>query len=735
MGVTHQKLAQPPKPPKYAASFDGLFWIDGGYHRIPAKLHEYKDPSGEGPYWTVIYCPTHDEDLGAASSKLNVYKEVFKVDILSFDYCGFGLHQCSTKTTESVFYDTLQSVFNWLHISRGVPTSRVVFYGKGLGTGPILDFASQFFVKTKPKKRSSPSHFEPIPESPRELGAMVLQSPMLSLNSIEPENFEGESVPRHDAFLNSKKLVGLEIPTLLAHGTEDRFIPFRNYQKFKKITSRRNNVQYKEIQGKGHHGLDYDDDFLEAVADFLASLAPGYVPPEPASTPSSPNFKKPETYLTPEELLKSQWLADLGLEHLATNFILGGYVDLESMNELTPEILEGIGITSRDDQSKLLDDLFWRKFVFPLGRFIISWGCIVSKEAIIKGAHHDYYRALVKVADQIHEVSCVKMNHYIDRAAFCSEIQILSTLSDPNVLCPLYFCIEANRLALVFPWKYLTLQEFVSSHKKKICDSFLFKVWSGLVRGVKYLHSRTPPIYHGHLSVSNVYVNGVDDCAIIGGWAGRMCRHTTSSPPEVSAALYNEKGDIYCLGWVAMELALMDKKGPDRVTRSVKSLYYDDYKLESRFGAKLQHIIKLCLCADPKKRVNISELDALVEKAAVLFVPEDNFDTLREEVTAKLLKRQKEAFQNLYALDVEASPTVADRRKTVNSFGSPPKKKHHVKQLSLHSARESQSISEDEPKSGGATHHLSSPDLLGGLKTFRRQKSASFADQDKHDKK
>jgi hypothetical protein len=95
-------------------------------------------------------------------------------------------------------------------------------------------------------------------------------------------------------------------------------------------------VKCVEIQAKGHHGLDYDDDFLESLNEFLISQTPQ----DMRQVNPSKIQQKPGIYLSPEELLKSNWLEDLGLEHLASSFILGGYFDLESMYELDPEILD-----------------------------------------------------------------------------------------------------------------------------------------------------------------------------------------------------------------------------------------------------------------------------------------------------------------------------------------------------------------------------------------------------------
>jgi hypothetical protein len=47
---------------------------------------------------------------------------------------------------------------------------------------------------------------------------------------------------------------------------------------------------------------------------------------------------------TPEEVLKSEFFSEIGLDHLAVEFLSQGYTDVPSiLNEINEEVLESMG--------------------------------------------------------------------------------------------------------------------------------------------------------------------------------------------------------------------------------------------------------------------------------------------------------------------------------------------------------------------------------------------------------
>jgi pimeloyl-ACP methyl ester carboxylesterase len=66
------------------------------------------------------------------------------VNVLAYDYDGYGL---SDKTpSESSCYDNMWSVIEYLK-TKNIMTKDIVLYGRSLGTGPSVEFASRHTFK------------------------------------------------------------------------------------------------------------------------------------------------------------------------------------------------------------------------------------------------------------------------------------------------------------------------------------------------------------------------------------------------------------------------------------------------------------------------------------------------------------------------------------------------------------------------------------------------------------
>lgn len=82
--------------------------------------------------------------------------------------------------------------------------------------------------------------------------------------------------------------------------------------------------------------MDYDDDFLTVLENLVKRLAPAS-----CSTYAPVALRqKPASFHSPEETLRELWLAPLGLAHLASTLVMGGYIDMHSILSLDDEILQ-----------------------------------------------------------------------------------------------------------------------------------------------------------------------------------------------------------------------------------------------------------------------------------------------------------------------------------------------------------------------------------------------------------
>ena len=109
------------------------------------------------------------------------------------------------------------------------------------------------------------------------------------------------------------------------------------------------------------------------------------------------------------------------------------------------------------------------------------------------------------------------------------------------------------------------------------------KRWSvQILEGLKYLHTRNPPILHGDLICSTIVIDGMTYKIMIGdlGLSKRLWEGTQMSiagtpefmAPEIFAnGVYDEKVDIYAFGMCVLEL--ITKKVPYSECHSIKEIY------------------------------------------------------------------------------------------------------------------------------------------------------------------
>jgi probable serine/threonine-protein kinase WNK2 len=106
--------------------------------------------------------------------------------------------------------------------------------------------------------------------------------------------------------------------------------------------------------------------------------------------------------------------------------------------------------------------------------------------------------------------------------------------------------------------------------KNKEISIEAIKKWSiQILRGLSYLHSRTPPIIHKDLKCSNLFIDGVISSIRIGdlGLASHVNKNSIISgtldhmaPETLDSNVYNEKTDMYAFGMCLLEL--LTRKSP-----------------------------------------------------------------------------------------------------------------------------------------------------------------------------
>ena len=115
--------------------------------------------------WNIVYCKGGTEDIGMMDKWLRIMAFTLKVNVWSFDYAGFGLNHSSstsssfpssssisslsvggekggeehrTQPSEKLCYDDTVAVFRYLVEEKKIPSSRIIMYGRSVGSAPAL---------------------------------------------------------------------------------------------------------------------------------------------------------------------------------------------------------------------------------------------------------------------------------------------------------------------------------------------------------------------------------------------------------------------------------------------------------------------------------------------------------------------------------------------------------------------------------------------------------------------
>lgn len=208
--------------------------------RIPA-VHIRRGSTGTDR--VVIYSHGNAEDLGQRLVYLDQLSKVCATDVLAYEYCGYGLSEGVASEENCVLaieaaYEYLLALF---------PPSRIVAFGRSIGTGPSLELAVRH----------------------PELRGVVLQSPMESCGRAVLGNFTSWIGYHIDIFRNYEKIDKVACPVLVMHGTIDEIVPWHSGVALHDACQKPATPLW--VEGRGHNDMP-NDLCLRRVREFLDEL-------------------------------------------------------------------------------------------------------------------------------------------------------------------------------------------------------------------------------------------------------------------------------------------------------------------------------------------------------------------------------------------------------------------------------------------------------------------------------
>ena len=135
--------------------------------------------------FTIIYSHGNAEDVGLSLPYLDHFSRCCNCNVLAYEYCGYSIAE--GEPSEKNCYECIDAAFRYLTEGRTgfddkkqknspsylVDPSRVVLFGRSLGTGPTVDLAARFLSESDGSERN--------------LAGVILQSPLVRTSILDRE--------------------------------------------------------------------------------------------------------------------------------------------------------------------------------------------------------------------------------------------------------------------------------------------------------------------------------------------------------------------------------------------------------------------------------------------------------------------------------------------------------------------------------------------------------------------
>lgn len=237
-------LFQPPTP-TYLHPSRHIWLNTEASGRIPAFFIERQHATV-----TILFSHGNAEDLGMIYDWFNDLSRVLRVNIMAYDYTGYGKSQ--GVPNEHSCYANIEAAYLYLITVRKLQPEQIVLYGRSLGSGPSCYLAA----KTAQEGRS--------------VAGVILQSPLLSAYRVA---FNFRFTCFGDKFPNIDYAPYIRCPVFIVHGTQDEVVPFWHGQELFLSLQQVWRSKPFWVEGAGHNNIEAllrpTGAFVDKLLEFL----------------------------------------------------------------------------------------------------------------------------------------------------------------------------------------------------------------------------------------------------------------------------------------------------------------------------------------------------------------------------------------------------------------------------------------------------------------------------------
>lgn len=211
------------------------------------KIPAYWMPSRHGSTKrTIVYSHGNATDIGGMYEFLELLHANLNVNILCYDYIGYGMAKDQGSPSESFTYESAEAAITALQNDYDIAPHDVIIFGTSVGSGPSCHLAANLGVR-----------------------GLILECPFLSCVKVVTTNPLGKVV---DMFRNENKIGKVECPVLLFHGKKDDIVPFwHGATLFDKVQDKYK-FDFVQVDEAGHHDIIEClsvHRYLETIHDFI----------------------------------------------------------------------------------------------------------------------------------------------------------------------------------------------------------------------------------------------------------------------------------------------------------------------------------------------------------------------------------------------------------------------------------------------------------------------------------
>ena len=196
--------------------------------------------ANEHAEYTILYNHGNAEDLGLIAPTLARLRD-WGFAVFAYDYRGYGTSQGTAS--ERGAYKDIDAAYDHLTRVLGVPSNRIIAYGRSVGSGPAVDLAAR-----------------------RPLAGLVVESGFVTAFRVLTR------IPLlpFDKFRNIDKIGTVSCPVLVMHGMQDEIIPIDHGRRL--FTAAPEPKRALWVDGAGHNDfmLVAGDRQARALREFAA---------------------------------------------------------------------------------------------------------------------------------------------------------------------------------------------------------------------------------------------------------------------------------------------------------------------------------------------------------------------------------------------------------------------------------------------------------------------------------